>query len=413
MHIGDAGIVWHWPSGFLGIIITAFSGRIESIVMRILILLGTRPEAIKLAPVVRELRTRGSQFDVKVCSTGQHRQMLDQVLSTFGIRPEFDLGLMRPNQTLFDLTADAIRNLRGVLEECKPDVLLVQGDTTTVFAGAMAAYYSRVSVGHVEAGLRTDNKFSPFPEEANRRLTSVLADYHFGPTPRSRENLLREGVEDCRIYVTGNTVIDALLWAGRMLDGKRESDFPELAGLTFRERMILVTGHRRENFGEGFQNICRGLKTLAQRNRDVDIVYPVHLNPNVRGPVFEILGGMANIKLIEPLSYLPFVFLMTRAELILTDSGGVQEEAPSLGKPVLVMRDTTERPEAVAAGTVKLVGTDAEQIIREGQDLLDRPERRAAMSRAQNPYGDGRASERIAAILAGEAWTPFGPPSGS
>jgi UDP-N-acetylglucosamine 2-epimerase (non-hydrolysing) len=373
----------------------------------VLFIFGTRPEAIKLAPVIRELHQRPDAFAVRVCVTAQHREMLDQVLEAFGINPDRDLDLMRPNQTLFDITAEAVRGLKDVLESEKPDVVLVQGDTTTVFVGALASYYLQIPVGHVEAGLRTGNKFSPFPEEINRRLTSSLADYHFAPTSKARENLLREGVSPSIIYVTGNTVIDALFWAAEMLDGRTPADFPELKDLPARPRSILVTGHRRENFGEGFQNICRALKHLSEKNRDVQIIYPVHLNPNVQKPVHAILGGCPNVSLIAPLPYLPFVALMKACHLILTDSGGVQEEAPSLGKPVLVMRDTTERPEAVEAGTVHLVGTDYDCIVTETQRLLDDAEAYRRMSRAKNPYGDGLASRRIADILSGESWEPF------
>lgn len=374
---------------------------------RILFVFGTRPEAIKLAPVVRELKKQPDVFEVRVCVTAQHREMLDQVLQIFNIEPDYDLNLMLPDQSLFDVVANAVLGLKGVLEKERPDIVLVQGDTTTVFAGALAAYYLKIRTAHVEAGLRTNNKFSPFPEEINRRLTSVLVDYHFAPTATSHGNLLREGVSENNIYVTGNTVIDALFWALDMLQGKTLDDFSELRDLEIRGRMILVTGHRRENFGEGFQNICRALKYLAERNSDVCVVYPVHLNPNVRGPVYDILGGIYNIKLIEPLSYLPFVFLMKNAYLVLTDSGGVQEEAPSLGKPVLVMRDTTERPEGVEAGTVKLVGANFDKIVNETQRLVDKQNMYEKMSQAQNPYGDGHAAERIASIISDQPWDVF------
>jgi len=376
---------------------------------RVLFVFGTRPEAIKLAPAVRALREGPDSTDVRICVTGQHREMLDQVLDIFDIHPDHDLDLMRPDQTLFDLTADVIRGLKSIYESEKPDVVLVQGDTTTVFAGALAAYYLQIPVGHVEAGLRTSNKYSPFPEEINRRIASVLADYHFAPTPTSRGNLLREAVPQKDIYVVGNTVIDALFWAREMLEGRTEADFDELRDLRIPERMILVTGHRRENFGRGFESICKALKYLAEKNSSVQIIYPVHLNPNVQKPVYEMLGDSGNISLIPPLSYLAFVLMMDRAHLILTDSGGVQEEAPSLGKPVLVMRDTTERPEAVEAGTVRLVGTDFDQIVGQTQLLLDDSEAYEGMSRAQNPYGDGQAGNRIAAILRGEPWRPFRP----
>lgn len=374
---------------------------------RILFVFGTRPEAIKMAPVVHELKARKNCFKVSVCVTSQHREMLDQVLEIFEIKPDHDLNLMRPNQTLFDVTANAIQGLKGVLEKEMPDMVLVQGDTTTVFAGAMAAYYLKIPVGHIEAGLRTNDKYAPFPEEVNRRLTSVLADYHFAPTSGSCENLLREGVPKSDIYITGNTVIDALMQAVQMVEDKTAEDFDELKGVQLKEKNVLVTGHRRENFGTGFENICHALKQLAIQNKEVCFVYPVHLNPNVRGPVFDTLKGVENIKLIEPLSYLPFVFLMKNAYIVLTDSGGVQEEAPGLGKPVLVMRDTTERPEAVEAGTVKLVGTNSDRIINEMQKLLDKKELYEKMSQAQNPYGDGCAAERIANILSGQPWNVF------
>lgn len=374
---------------------------------RVLLVFGTRPEAIKMAPVVRALKARPDEVKVSVCVTAQHREMLDQVLEIFSITPDYDLDLMRSNQTLFDVTADALRGMQGVLAEANPDVVLVQGDTTTVLSGALAAFYEKIEVGHVEAGLRTDNKYSPFPEEVNRRMTSVLADYHFAPTAISADNLRREGVAEGRIYVTGNTVIDALLWAHDILGARSAADFVELADLELRERMILITGHRRENFGQGFQDMCRAIKILADKNRQVSFVYPVHLNPNVRGPVYDILKDTDNILLIEPLDYLAFVFMMTQADIILTDSGGVQEEAPSLGKPVLVMRDTTERPEAVYAGTVKLVGTDYDKIVAQTQELLDDERDYAQMARARNPYGDGQAGERIACILTGTKWQPF------
>jgi UDP-N-acetylglucosamine 2-epimerase (non-hydrolysing) len=344
---------------------------------------------------------------VRVCVTAQHREMLDQVLDAFGVRPDRDLDLMRPSQTLFDITAEAVRGLQQVLEAERPDLVLVQGDTTTVFVGALASYYLRIPVGHVEAGLRTRNKFSPFPEEINRRLTGSLADYHFAPTPKARDNLLSEAVTPSSIYVTGNTVIDALFWAAEMVADKGPADFPELKDLPLERRVILVTGHRRENFGEGFRNICRALKHLSEQNRDVQIVYPVHLNPNVQKPVHGLLDACPNVSLIAPVAYLPFVSLMKASHLILTDSGGIQEEAPSLGKPVLVMRDTTERPEAVEAGTVHLVGPHFERIVTETQRLLDDEAAYRRMSQAKNPYGDGLASGRIADILSGRPWQPF------
>ncbi|MBN2513666.1 MAG: UDP-N-acetylglucosamine 2-epimerase (non-hydrolyzing) [Sedimentisphaerales bacterium] len=373
---------------------------------RVLFIFGTRPEAIKLCPVIKCMEQHAA-FEVKVCVTAQHRQMLDQVLEIFNVEPDYDLNLMKPNQTLFDITASAITGLKSVLEDVKPDVVLVQGDTTTVFAGALASYYLKIPVGHVEAGLRTDNKYSPFPEEVNRRLTSVMTDYHFAPTSASKQNLLREGYSETSIFVTGNTVIDALLWVKKLIDTRTLEDFPELQGLTLTGKSVLITGHRRENFGAGFDSICNAIKTLALKHADVSFVYPVHLNPNVRKPVFERLGAIENIKLIEPLSYLPFVYLMNQSTIVLTDSGGVQEEAPSLGKPVLVMRDTTERPEAVHAGTAKLVGTQFDMIVQETERLLTDPNAYSKMANAVNPYGDGNAAERIANILSGNRWHPF------
>ncbi|MGD0883694.1 MAG: UDP-N-acetylglucosamine 2-epimerase (non-hydrolyzing) [Thermodesulfovibrionales bacterium] len=370
---------------------------------KIAVVFGTRPEAIKLAPVVLALKA-DSRFDCHICVTAQHRDMLDQVLRIFHIEPDHDLNLMQPNQTLADLTVKAIKGIDSYLKEEKPDLILVQGDTTTVFCAALAAFYNRIPVGHVEAGLRTHNLYSPWPEEANRVITSHLAAVHFAPTALSRKNLLDEGVPDDIIHVTGNTVIDALLSVADRLDGdgtlreecNREFDFLDLA-----KRLILVTGHRRENFGEGFENICLALADIAADSPGVEILYPVHLNPNVREPVQRILGGnrFRNVHLIEPVDYLPFVYLMHRSYLIVTDSGGVQEEAPSLGKPVLVMRDTTERPEAVEAGTVKLVGTRRESIVEAALTLLDDQNVYRQMSMAHNPYGDGKAAERIVRVL--------------
>lgn len=361
----------------------------------VLVVFGTRPEAIKLAPVIHELLRRPDRFRATVCVTAQHRQMLDQALETFEIRPDMDLDLMRPGQTLASLTAAVVAGMDGIFRETKPDCLLVQGDTTTVMAAALAAFYHRIRVGHVEAGLRTNNKFSPFPEEINRRLTSQIADFHFAPTERARQNLLREGFDPAAIVVTGNTVIDALFLAREKL---RRALIPwkgfDPAVLGDR-RVVAITGHRRENFGTGFQAICRAIRTLAERFPDVEFVYPVHLNPNVREPVHGMLGGVRNIRLTEPLEYLPFVALMERCHFLLSDSGGVQEEAPSLGKPVLVMRDTTERPEAIEAGTAKLVGTDADRIVEEASRLLSDPAAYEAMRAAKNPFGDGAAARRI------------------
>jgi len=365
-----------------------------------LVVFGTRPEAIKMAPVVKELK-RNFGGEVRVCVTAQHRQMLDQVLNLFCIVPEYDLNLMKPGQDLTDITANVLLAMRQVLDEFMPDVVLVHGDTTTTFAASLAAYYKKIPVAHVEAGLRTGNIYSPWPEEMNRKLAGSIAAFHFAPTETSRDNLLRESIAAESIHVTGNTVIDALLDVVKKIEhdpvlrAELESRFEFLdAG----KRLILITGHRRENFGKGFEGICQALSTLAERS-DVELVYPVHLNPNVQEPVRRLLGGKSNIHLIEPLDYLPFVYLMNRAYLIVTDSGGIQEEAPSLGKPVLVIRDTTERPEAVAAGTVKLVGTDPACISREAGALLDSSSVYQQMAFAHNPYGDGTAASRIVQIL--------------
>lgn len=368
--------------------------------MRILTVFGTRPEAIKMAPVVKALAADPA-FDAKVCVTAQHRQMLDQVLDIFAIRPDFDLNLMKPGQDLSDITSNVLLGMREVYQQWLPDIILVHGDTTTTLAASLSAYYARVKIGHVEAGLRTHNKYSPWPEEMNRRLTGAVADIHFAPTERSRANLLAEGVAGHSIHVTGNTVIDALLDVAQRvrtdtaLRTRFESRFDFLDAS---KRLILVTGHRRENFGAGFEAICHALADIAARG-DVQVVYPVHLNPNVQEPVRRILAGQNDVILLEPQDYLPFVYLMDRASLLITDSGGVQEEAPSLGKPVLVMRDTTERPEAVDAGTVKLVGTDRAAIVREANRLLDDAAAFEAMARAHNPYGDGLAAGRIRDIL--------------
>ncbi|GMV83897.1 MAG: UDP-N-acetyl glucosamine 2-epimerase [Planctomycetota bacterium] len=364
---------------------------------RVALIFGTRPEAIKMAPLALALRG-DSRFDARVCVTAQHREMLDQVLDVFGIRPDADLNLMRPGQTLAGLTARALDALDAYLDAERPDLVLVQGDTTTVLSATLAAFYRRIPVGHVEAGLRTGDLQAPWPEEANRVLTSRLAELHFAPTARAKANLLREGVPEAKIFVTGNTVIDALFIARERVRRER----PEIPGLPPEALegtapLLLVTGHRRENFGAGFESICRALAKLATDFPHARLVYPVHLNPNVREPVQRILGNGAfpNVWLIEPLAYLPFVALMDRSTAILTDSGGVQEEAPSLGKPVLVMRDTTERPEAVEAGTVKLVGTDFDRIVAETALLLSNAPAREAMARAHNPYGDGLATGRI------------------
>ncbi|EMA8639370.1 non-hydrolyzing UDP-N-acetylglucosamine 2-epimerase [Cronobacter malonaticus] len=365
--------------------------------MRVLTVFGTRPEAIKMAPLVHAL-AQDPAFDTRVCVTAQHRQMLDQVLNLFSIVPDYDLNIMKPGQGLTEITCRILEGLKPILTEFRPDVVLVHGDTTTTIATSLAAFYQRIPVGHVEAGLRTGDLYSPWPEEANRTLTGHLAMYHFAPTERSRQNLLCENIPDARIFVTGNTVIDALIavrdrvLADEPLRLRLETQYPFLDG---DKKMILVTGHRRESFGEGFEQICRALADIAAQNRDVQIVYPVHLNPNVTEPVNRILGHVENVVLIEPQEYLPFVWLMNHAWLILTDSGGIQEEAPSLGKPVLVMRETTERPEAVEAGTVRLVGTDTQRIVAEVTRLLHDEAAYQAMSHAHNPYGDGQACERI------------------
>lgn len=365
--------------------------------MKTLCIFGTRPEAIKMAPLALALAA-DERFDAKVCVTGQHREMLDQVLELFDIKPDFDLSIMRPGQDLTDVTTAILLGLKSVFAEFKPDMVLVHGDTATTLAASLAAYYQQIPVAHVEAGLRTGNIYSPWPEEANRKLTSAITTLHLAPTDLSKANLLNEGVADDSIVVTGNTVIDALLDVVKRLDQnealRTEAEQPT-AFLDPSRRVILVTGHRRESFGDGFERICHALIEVAKQYPDVDIVYPVHLNPNVREPVNRLLQGINNIYLIAPLDYLPFVHLMSRSHLILTDSGGIQEEAPSLGKPVLVMRDTTERPEAVTAGTVKLVGTDTAAIVREINHLLAEPKAYEAMSYAHNPYGDGQACERI------------------
>lgn len=368
--------------------------------VKVLTVFGTRPEAIKMAPVVKALAA-DRFFESRLCVTAQHRQMLDQVLEIFAVRPDFDLDLMKPGQELSDITCSVLLGMRQVFAQWMPDIILVHGDTTTTLAASLSAYYARIKVGHVEAGLRTHNKYSPWPEEINRRLTGAIADIHFAPTARARSNLLREGTADHLIHVTGNTVIDALLdVVGRVRGdaGLRTRYAAQFDFLESGKRLILVTGHRRENFGTGFESICCALRDLACRG-DVQVVYPVHLNPNVQEPVRRILSGVAGVHLIEPLDYLPFVYLMDRCALLITDSGGVQEEAPSLGKPVLVMRDTTERPEALEAGTVKLVGTDRAVIVRVANRLLDDESAYEAMARAHNPYGDGRAAVRIRDIL--------------
>lgn len=380
---------------------------------KIMLVFGTRPEAIKMAPLVKEFQKYPEDFRTIVCVTGQHREMLDQVLEIFEIKPDYDLNIMKQGQDLYDVTAKVLLGMRDILKEEHPDVVLVHGDTTTSTAAALAAFYQQIPVGHVEAGLRTHNIYSPWPEEMNRQLTGRIAEYDFAPTPLSRRNLEQEGVRPEKISVTGNTVIDALYMVvdkikndaalrARLEDELRSAGY-DVARLGAGRRLVLITGHRRENFGEGFISMCRAIKTLTEKYPDTDFVYPMHLNPNVRRPIHEVFGdnptGLGNMFFIEPLEYLSFVFLMERSFIVLTDSGGIQEEAPGLGKPVLVMRDTTERPEAVDAGTVKLVGTDYGRIVGETSRLLDDSAVYNAMSHAVNPYGDGLACKRIVGAL--------------
>lgn len=373
--------------------------------LEVLTVFGTRPEAIKLAPVVKALEGRPDLFRSSVCVTAQHREMLDQALSLFEIRPDYDLNIMKQGQDLYEITTEVLLKLKGFFQSVRPDLVLVQGDTTTTFGASLSAFYEKIPLAHVEAGLRTHDKYRPFPEEINRRLTSGLADYHFAPTEQAKSHLLREGISEAHIFVTGNTVIDALLWTVKKQSSpeyrqRMKNFFSErIPPSAHPRRMILVTAHRRESFGEGFENICRALKEIVRRNADVEIVYPVHLNPRVREPVRRIIGDVDRIHLIDPLDYEPFVHLMNQSYLILTDSGGIQEEAPSLGKPVLVMREVTERPEAIEAGTAKLVGSKQEGIIEETQKLLDCSEAYRKMSTIQNPYGDGASAERITRIL--------------
>lgn len=371
--------------------------------MRVLVVFGTRPEAIKMAPVALALQ-EAEDIEARVCVTAQHREMLDQVLALFGLAPDHDLDVMRPGQSLGEITGRVLTGLETVLKAEQPDLVLVHGDTTTTLAATLAAYYARVPVGHVEAGLRTGDIYAPWPEEVNRKVAGAIAGLHFAPTERARDALLAEAVPEERIHVTGNTVIDALLQVVARIeaDPALEQSFADRFGLDDERRLILVTGHRRESFGAGFERICTALGRLADRD-DVQIVYPVHLNPNVREPVEETLGTRGNVRLIAPQAYLPFIYLMNKASVILTDSGGVQEEAPSLGKPVLVMREKTERPEAVAAATVRLVGTDVDKIVGEATRLLDDPNTHAAMSRAHNPYGDGQAVPRILTAIRARA----------
>ncbi|MFA3183626.1 non-hydrolyzing UDP-N-acetylglucosamine 2-epimerase [Citrobacter freundii] len=372
---------------------------------KILIVFGTRPEAIKMAPLVKEFQKDTNNFETKVCVTAQHRQMLDQVLEIFDIKPDYDLNIMKPGQDLYDITSNVLIGMKSVLDDFKPDVVLVHGDTTTTLSASLAAFYAKIKVGHVEAGLRTNDIYSPWPEEGNRQLTGILANYHFAPTQQSEENLLKEGKSQQDIHVTGNTVIDALMYVLQRIKNqptlkeKIKSKISDQYQLDEKRKIILVTGHRRENFGPGFINICEGLKELAKNNPDIDIVYPVHLNPNVQKPVNEILSYLSNVYLIDPLQYEEFIYMMNESYFIITDSGGIQEEAPSLGKPVLVMRNTTERPEAVKAGTVKLVGTDKNKLIKEAQTLIDNKFEYEKMAQAHNPYGDGKACYRILNIF--------------
>lgn len=377
---------------------------------KIMLVFGTRPEAIKMAPLVKEFQKYPSDFETLVCVTGQHRQMLDQVLEIFDIKPDFDLNIMKQGQDLYDVTSRVLLGLRDIFQEVRPDIVLVHGDTTTSTAAALAAFYQQIPVGHVEAGLRTHNIYSPWPEEMNRQLTGRITSYNFAPTPLSERNLLAEGVNPASIYVTGNTVIDALYWVVNMIKANHELSLELSAQLNNagydvgrQRRLVLITGHRRENFGAGFISMCKAIKALTEKFPDVDFVYPMHLNPNVRRPIHEVFGenlsNLGNMFFIEPLEYLSFVYLMEKSTIVLTDSGGIQEEAPGLGKPVLVMRDTTERPEALEAGTVKLVGTDYDQIVNQVSDLLSDTAYYESMSKAVNPYGDGLACSRIVEVL--------------
>jgi UDP-N-acetylglucosamine 2-epimerase (non-hydrolysing) len=375
---------------------------------KILIVFGTRPEAIKMAPVIKAFKKDTSNFQTKVCVTGQHREMLDQVLDIFEIKPEYDLNIMKAGQDLYDVTARVVTGMRDVLSDFKPDVVFVHGDTTTSSMTALAAFYKQIPVAHVEAGLRTHNIYSPWPEEVNRQITGRIAEYNFAPTETSKQNLLRENTPENKIFVTGNTVIDALYLVLDKIKTNKALNKTVLDELNNKlgnkvnldsSKFILVTGHRRENFGQGFLNICEALAEISEKHPDVEIIYPVHLNPNVQKPVYELLANHNNIHLIEPQEYLPFVYLMSNSYLVLTDSGGIQEEAPGLGKPVLVMRDTTERPEAVEAGTVELVGTDKALIVKKVSELLTNKDKYEKMSAAHNPYGDGKASNRILKVI--------------
>ena len=375
-------------------------------IKKVLLVFGTRPEAIKMAPLVKEFQKSTNDFETKVCVTAQHREMLDQVLDLFEIVPDYDLNLMKPGQDLYDITSNVLLGMKEVLSDFKPDIVLVHGDTTTTSAASLSAFYQQIKIGHVEAGLRTGDLLSPWPEEANRQITGVLANYHFAPTTTSRDNLLKENKDKKSVVVTGNTVIDALFLAIDKIKNNKDLENQiknQILNLNYQitdgKKIILVTGHRRENHGQGFINICEALKIIALNNPDIDIVYPVHLNPNVQKPVKEILSDITNIYLIEPLQYEQFIYMMDKSYFIITDSGGVQEEAPSLGKPVLVMRDTTERPEALEAGTVKLVGTDTKLIIKEAQKLLDDKKEYEKMGKAHNPYGNGNACDKIVKFI--------------
>lgn len=384
----------------------------KEMIKKVMLVFGTRPEAIKMAPLVKEFQKQSDQFQIIVCVTGQHREMLDQVLTLFDIKPDYDLNIMKQGQDLYDITSRILLGMRDVFSQIIPDLVLVHGDTTTSTATALAAFYKQIPVGHIEAGLRTHNIYSPWPEEMNRQITGRIATYHFAPTPLSRQNLLNEGIHQERILVTGNTVIDALYWVvekikeNQQLGASIEKNIKSVGYDTERlknntRKLVLITGHRRENFGDGFLNICKAIKTLSEKYPEVDFVYPMHLNPNVRKPIQEVFGDeyLDNMFFIEPLDYLPFIYLMEKSFIVLTDSGGIQEEAPGLGKPVLVMRDTTERPEALEAGTVKLVGTDYQKIVDEVSTLLAKEVCYEQMSKAINPYGDGKACERIVSNL--------------
>ncbi len=372
---------------------------------KILVVFGTRPEAIKMAPIIQKLKKEEDCYETRVCVTAQHREMLDQVLDLFKINPDYDLNIMQPDQDLDEVASKILIKLKSVLDDFLPDLVLVHGDTITTFTASLSAYLKKIKVGHVEAGLRTGDLFSPWPEEGNRKLTSILTDYHFAPTALSKKNLLDEGIDESKIFITGNSVIDALqITVNRIENDKKlksqiEKRVEKSGFVNLSSKFILVTGHRRENFGQGMLNICESLKVLAKNNLDINFLYPVHLNPNVRKPVNDLLSDISNIKIVEPFEYEEFVYLMSKSYLILTDSGGIQEEAPSLGKPVLVMRNKTERPEAIEAGTVKLVGSDKDKIVKEVQKLLDNYEEYQKMCKAINPYGDGKTSKRIIEIL--------------